>query len=122
MEFAARGESGRCFACSHCDIIQAVIAKHPLHRLDDFMKNRSRRRALGQLYAQFEIELAGLDQLDTVGLVVLKIEDQRRQRHLTYTNERRLASLHLKTAKRRSAGAGVLVEPNIGMRSRNTIR
>ena len=77
MEFTACGECGKCFAFSHRNIIEVVVAKHAFHRTDDLLKNRFCRRALGQLYAQFEIELAGLDQLDTLGLVVLQIENER---------------------------------------------
>lgn len=112
MEFAACGKFGKSFSCSHCDIIQAVVAKYFLQRPDDVLENKPRLRTLCQMHAQFKFEFAGLDQLDTLGLVVLKIENQWRQCHLAYANKRRLASLDLKTAKRRSAEASILVKSN----------
>jgi len=110
MELAARGEFGRCLAFSHRDVLQAVIAKHSLHRLDDFLKDNPCRRLIGWFYSHLEISLAGLDQLDAPGVLVLQIEDEWRQRHLAHANERRLAPFHLKTAERRATGTAVRVE------------
>ena len=112
MELAARGEFGECFAFSHRDILQAVIAKHPFHRLDDVFKDKPCRRPFGWIYPHFEISLASLDQLDPPGIVVFQIEDERRQRHLAHANERGLAAFDLKTAERRPTWAGFGVEPN----------
>ena len=78
MELAARGEFGRCLAFSHRDVLQAVIAEHSLHRLDDFLKDNPCRRLIGRFYSHLEISLTGLDQLDAPGVLVLKIEDERR--------------------------------------------
>ena len=48
MELAARGEFGQCLAFSHHDVLQAVIAKHSFHRLDDFFKDNACRRLIGR--------------------------------------------------------------------------
>jgi hypothetical protein len=62
-----------------------------LHRLDDFLKDNPCRRRLGRCYSHLEISLAGVDQLDATGVLVLQIEDERQPRHLAHANEHRLA-------------------------------
>jgi len=100
MELATRREFGQCMAFRDRDVLQAVIAKHSFHRPDDFLKDSPCRRLIGQFDSHLESSLAGLDQLDAPGALVLQIEDERRQRHIAHTNERRLAPFHIETAER----------------------
>jgi hypothetical protein len=48
MELTTRREFGRCLASRARDVLQAVVAKHPFHRLDDFFQHNLGRRLIGQ--------------------------------------------------------------------------
>ena len=77
MKLATRGEFGRYLAFPDRDVLQAVFAKHPFYRLDDFCEHSPFRRLIIQLDSHLEIPLADLGQLDAPGVLVLKIEDER---------------------------------------------
>jgi len=75
MELATRGEFGLYMAFRDRDVLQAVIAKHAFQRPDDFSKDNPCRRLIGQFDSDLDVSLAGLDQLDAPGVLVLQIED-----------------------------------------------